>query len=102
MASGFGMSAAHALAPSASFDQPAIVLASAGAEARNDASFNLKGVMHSFIRVEDANTTKVAAAEPNADECPTEKDKSNAADAKEAKKADKTAPQGPEPIYFAF
>jgi hypothetical protein len=101
MASGFGMSAAHALAPSASFDQPAIVLASAGAEARNDASFNLKGVMHSFIRVE-ANTTKVATAEPNADECPTEKEKSNAVDAKEAKKADKTAPLGPEPIYFAF
>ncbi len=102
LAIGFGVTAAHAAAPDAAFEQPVIVVAAADPVARKDISFDFRGILHSFARVEEANTTTVATADPAAEKCPTEKEKSETADSQNAKKADKSSPQGPEPIYFAF
>ncbi|GJL93124.1 hypothetical protein [Hyphococcus sp.] len=103
MTAGFSMGPAQASASPAAFEEPIIMLASADAEARKSVSFDFKGVLHSFISVEEqGRTTKVATAGHDAKECQVEKEKSEAKDTKDAKKSAKKGPQGPEPIYFAF
>ena len=106
ISAGFSMGAAHAAATAsthAKLEPSILVLAAAPVEARKEVVFDYKGVMHGFIRINaEANASRVATAAPDADECPAEKEEAKAQETSEPKKADKKAPQGPEPIYFAF
>ncbi len=68
---------------------------------RERASSALESMMDRFIRIEAEQTAAAAAPETDS-ECPDEKKETKIAESKKDEKSDKEAPQGPEPIYFAF
>jgi hypothetical protein len=77
------------------------LFADSGSETtRERATSALESMMDRFIRIE-AEQTAAAAPETDA-ECPEEKKETQIAESKKDEKGDKDAPQGPEPIYFAF
>lgn len=68
---------------------------------RERATSALENMMDRFIRVEAEQQTSAAASDAEG-ECPEEKKETQIAESKKDDKGDKDAPQGPEPIYFAF
>lgn len=100
--SGLALGFAHAqAAPSLPFAGGSALFAESGSEAaREPASSALEGMMARFIRI-DAEETAAAGVEAESTECPEEK-KTKLAESEKDEKSDKDAPQGPEPIYFAF
>ncbi|MFC2952812.1 hypothetical protein ACFOOP_12815 [Marinicaulis aureus] len=95
-----GFAHAHA-APSLPFGGGSALFADSGSDASTDqASSALENMMQRFIRI-DAEETAAAGVETESSECPEEK-KTKLAESDKDEKSDKSAPQGPEPIYFAF
>ena len=95
-----GFAHAHA-APSLPFGGGSALFADSGSDVSHEpARSALEGMMARFIRI-DAEETAAAAVEADSNECPEEK-KTKLAESEKDEKSDKGAPQGPEPIYFAF
>ncbi|WP_375203843.1 hypothetical protein [Hyphococcus sp.] len=96
-----GLAQAHA-APSLPLGGGSALFAESGSDiSRERASSALESMMERFIRIEATETTATAAVETSKNECPEEK-KTKLAESEKDEKSDKDAPQGPEPIYFAF
>ena len=100
-AAGMTIGAAQASAGSFSFTSSASMLSSSDSESQERATSALDGMLTRFIKV-DASEASTAAAGHDEDNCPEKKDDRQVADVDEDKKAAKSEPQGPEPIYFAF
>ncbi len=102
-ASGLAMGFVQAsAAPSLPLGGGSALFADSGSEvSRERASSALESMLERFIRIEATETASATAVETNNSECPEEK-KTKLAESEQDENSDKSAPQGPEPIYFAF
>lgn len=97
---GLSLGYAQASAGSLPLAGGSALFADAGKDAatRERATSAFDNMMDRFISIE---AERSAAADAKS-ECPEEKKETQIAESQKDEKGDKDAPQGPEPIYFAF
>ncbi len=102
VAAGLSFGAAHASAGPISFTPSSSMDSSGKADTKERAPATLGGLLNRFTLAWSSDASSSSSAS-DTENCPQKKDdKKQVADADEAKKAGKSDPQGPEPVYFAF
>ncbi len=100
VSAGLALGVAHASANPLTFRSTASMTGGED-DSRDRATSALEGMLTRFIKVDKESAASSGAHSGN-DKCPDKQEETQVTDAGDDKEADKNAPQGPEPIYFAF